>query len=91
MKFYNRTKEIEELKRIADQAFSSRSRMTIITGRRRIGKTTLALHATQGENPVVYLFVGRKNESALCAEFSELITTQLGIHSPNVTSFRELF
>ena len=36
MKFYNRTKEIEELKRIQGRAFESRSRMTVITGRRRI-------------------------------------------------------
>ena len=48
MKFYNRTKEIEELKRIRGRAFESRSRMTVITGRRRIGKTSLALRATQG-------------------------------------------
>ena len=60
MKFYNRTKEIEELKRIQGRAFESRSRMTVITGRRRIGKTSLALRATQGEYPTVYLFVSRK-------------------------------
>ena len=41
MKFYNRIKEIEELRRIQGRAFESRSRMTVITGRRRIGKTSL--------------------------------------------------
>lgn len=45
MKFYNRTTEIQELKRIQERAFNSRSRMTVITGRRRIGKTSLALRA----------------------------------------------
>lgn len=92
MKFYNRTKEIEELKRIQQRAFDSRSRMTVITGRRRIGKTSLALRATQGEHPVVYLFVSRKNEAALCSEFASLIASQLKVHVPaGMVSFRELF
>lgn len=92
MKFYNRNKEIEELRRIQGRAFASRSRMTVITGRRRIGKTSLALHATQGKYPTVYLFVSRKNEAALCSEFSALISSQLNTHVPKgLTSFRELF
>lgn len=92
MKFYNRTKEIKELRRIKERAFESRSRMTVITGRRRIGKTSLALQATKGEHPIVYLFVGRKNEAALCAEFSSLISSQLDVHVPvGMTQFRELF
>lgn len=66
--------------------------MTVITGRRRIGKTSLALHATKGEVPTVYLFVSRKNETALCKEFVSLISSQLQIHVPEgITSFRELF
>ena len=92
MKFYNRTKEIEELRRIQSRAFESRSRMTVITGRRRIGKTSLALRATKGEYPTVYLFVSRKNEAALCSEFTALISGQLQIHVPvGMTSFREVF
>ena len=83
MKFYNRTKEIKELRRIQGRAFDSRSRMTVITGRRRIGKTSLALRATQGEYPTVYLFVSRKNEAALCEEFTHLITTTLGCYIPS--------
>lgn len=92
MRFYNRTVEIKELQRIQQRAFSSRSRMTVITGRRRIGKTSLALRATEGVEPTVYLFVSRKNEAALCSEFSGLISRQLGVHAPSgLTSFRELF
>jgi len=91
MKFYGRTKELEELRRVQCRAFDSRSRMTVITGRRRIGKTSLALRATQGECPTVYLFVSRKNEAALCSEFTMLISTQLKIHVPEgMSSFREL-
>lgn len=91
MKFYNRTKELAELRRIQQRAFESRSRMTVITGRRRIGKTSLALRGTAGEAPTVYLFVSRKNEAALCQEFSALISQQLGCFVPQgIISFREL-
>ncbi len=55
MKFYNRTKEIEELRRIQGRAFESRSRMTVITGHRRIGKTSLALRATEGESHSIFI------------------------------------
>ncbi|MDE6383226.1 MAG: AAA family ATPase [Paramuribaculum sp.] len=92
MKFYNRTKEIEELRQIQGRAFDSRSRMTVITGRRRIGKTSLALRATQSENPTVYLFVSRKNEAALCEEFAGLISAALDCYVPaEIKSFKSLF
>ena len=92
MKFYNRTKEIEELRRIQRLAFDSYSKMTVITGRRRIGKTKLALHATEGEEPTLYLFVSRKNEAALCSEFIPLIGSTLNIFIPSgINTFRELF
>ena len=92
MKFYNRTKEIEELRRIQGRAFESRSRMTVITGRRRIGKTSLALRATKGEYPTVYLFVSRKNETALCEEFAGLISSALDCYVPSeIKTFKSLF
>lgn len=92
MKFYNRIKEIADLKRIQERAFNSRSRMTVITGRRRIGKTSLALRATEGEYPTIYLFVSRKNEAALCEEFSGLISAALGSYVPSdIKTFRSLF
>lgn len=40
MKFYNRKKEIQKLKEIEESSKKS-SKMTIIVGRRPIGKTTL--------------------------------------------------
>lgn len=92
MKFYNRTVEIEELSRLQGRAFASRSRMTVITGRRRIGKTSLALRALRGEYPTVYLFVSRKNEAALCEEFAGLVTATLGCYVPSeIKSFKSLF
>lgn len=68
MKFYNRENELAELKRIQRLSFEENSRLTVITGRRRIGKTSLIMKAVD-EMPTVYLFVGRKNEATLCSEF----------------------
>ena len=64
MKFYDRTKEIAELQRIKNLSFSEYSRMTVVTGRRRIGKTSLIMKSVEDE-PSVYLFVGRKTEATL--------------------------
>lgn len=92
MKFYNRTSEIKEIRRIQQLAFNDHSRMTVITGRRRIGKTSLAVESTKGDMPTVYLFVSRKNEAALCMEFSQLISNALNCYVPSeIRTFRSLF
>ena len=91
MKFYNRTSEIAELQRIKELSFTEHSRMTVITGRRRIGKTSLIMKSVENE-PTVYLFVGRKTEAALCAEYIPLITKALNVFVPSeILSFRNLF
>lgn len=40
MKFYNRENELAELQRIQELSFEENSRLTVVTGRRRIGKTS---------------------------------------------------
>ncbi len=91
MKFYNRTLELEELGRIQKLSFTDHSRLTVVTGRRRIGKTSLIMKAVEG-SPVVYLFVGRKNEAALCTEYISLITQALNVYVPiEIRTFRSLF
>lgn len=91
MKFYNRTSELAELKRIQKLSFSDHSRLTVVTGRRRIGKTSLIMKAVE-DSPVVYLFVGRKNEATLCAEYIPLISQTLNVYIPNeIKTFRSLF
>jgi AAA+ ATPase superfamily predicted ATPase len=90
-KFYNRANEIAELNRIRDLSFTDHSRMTVITGRRRIGKTLLIIKAT-AEAPAVYLFVGRKNEALLCAEFAVEVSRALNVFVPGeIRSFRSFF
>ena len=91
MKFYNRTSEISELQRIKRLSFTDYSRMTVITGRRRIGKTSLILKSVENE-PTVYLFVGRKTEAALCNEYIPIVINSLNIFVPSeISSFRSLF
>ena len=91
MKFYNRIKELAELRRIQQLSFSDHSRLTVVTGRRRIGKTSMIMKAVDG-TPTVYLFVGRKNEAALCAEFISVIAQSLDVFVPTeIQSFRSLF
>ena len=68
MKFYDRKKELSLLAEIQRQAFEEHSRFTVVTGRRRIGKTSLILKACEN-TPTVYLFVSRSNEAILCAKF----------------------
>ena len=91
MKFYNRTSELAELQRIQKLSFEDHSRLTVITGRRRIGKTSLVMNAIEG-TPWVYLFVGRKSEASICAEFISIISKSLDCYVPvEIKSFRSLF
>lgn len=91
MKFYNRTKELAELQRIQNLSFTDHSRLTVLTGRRRIGKTSLIMKAVE-DTPTVYLFVGRKNEATLCTEFITTITQSLDTFVPSeIQTFRSLF
>jgi len=88
MKFYNRDKELVYLRKINEDAKTS-SRMTIIVGRRRIGKTKLIKEAYAKR---VYLFVSRKNEALLCEEFISIIQNELNIKVfGSIRKFKDLF
>jgi len=77
MKFYNRSNELDLLKQ-ADVLKNQHSVMTILIGRRRIGKTTLALQSFIKE-PKLYFFVSKKEESLLCEEFLEEVKDKLAL------------
>lgn len=90
MKFYDREEEIAFLKETRATAERA-ARFTVVTGRRRIGKTTLIREAYK-DYPFVYFFVSRKAESDLCEVFLEEINEKLGI--PTLGSsrhFRDIF
>ena len=90
MKFYNRTTEIAELQRIKEMSYDDHSKLTVITGRRRIGKTSLILNALK-DDVIVYLFVSRKSEADLCSSFCAEIERQLSVFVPRMDSFIEVF
>lgn len=71
MKFYDRSKELAELVKIGNQVKNC-GRMTVLTGRRRVGKTLLSLEFSKGHKHL-YLFVSKKSEPLLCIEYIEEI------------------
>ena len=90
MKFYDREKELSALERVRQTAFSNHSQMTVLTGRRRIGKTSLIFKSCEG-TPTVYLFVSRSNEADLCMRFTSEVRLSLDVYVPDFTSFSEMF
>ena len=76
MKFYDREAEQQLLAEVLAQS-RQEARMTVLMGRRRIGKTELSLRC--GDDTTLYFFVGRKAEALLCRDFSEEITNKLGV------------
>lgn len=89
MRFYDRKRELALLADIHAKSLSE-SQMTVLVGRRRIGKTELALRCG-GDNPLLYFFVARKSESMLCMDFRMEVERKLNIPSGNYTSFADLF
>ena len=72
MRFYGREQEIAFLRETRGTA-ERVARFTVVTGRRRIGKTTLIKEAYKDEL-FVYFFVARKAESDLCEVYLEEIS-----------------
>jgi len=90
MKFYNRENELHLLHETS-KASRTGSKMTIIVGRRRIGKTTLLIKSVEHQD-YIYLFVSKKNESLLCSEFQVEIEEKTGLKAlGEITRFRDLF
>ena len=90
MKFYDRTNELEI---IADNLRQSKKSacFTVMVGRRRIGKTSLLLESLKSEK-YLYLFVSRKSESLLCAQFQKDAGEMLGMQIfGNITRFKDIF
>jgi AAA+ ATPase superfamily predicted ATPase len=89
MRFYGREEELSDLAAWDERSRSS-AQMTVVVGRRRVGKTTMVKRAFGDES--LYLFVSKKSEPLLCAEFIGMIQQALGVDVPGrFDSFREVF
>lgn len=89
MKFYDREIEVKTLRRIEEISHKD-AQMTVITGRRRIGKTTLIKHAYKDEK-IIYFFVARKSEALLCLELADTVRNVLGEDIGGFSSMTRLF
>ena len=88
MKFYDRENEQNELRRIRQLAYEDMSQMTLIIGRRRIGKTMLVKHTFEEYGDMLYLFIARKSESELVSTLIDNIREQTDMYVPGgLTSF----
>ncbi len=89
MRFYDREKEQQVLGEVLHRS-KSEAKMTVLMGRRRIGKTELSLRC--GDETVLYFFVGKKAEKLLCQDYIREIREKLDVPilgTPN--TFSEVF
>ncbi len=77
MRFFDREAEFEKLREIEDLSHEV-AQFTIITGRRRIGKTEMVKKFYENRT-MLYFFVARKAEADLCDIFIDEIRTKLNI------------
>ena len=89
MRFYDREKEQQVLGEVLHRS-KSKAKMTVLMGRRRIGKTELSLRCA--DETVLYFFVGKKAETLLCQDYVREIREKLNppiLGTPN--TFSEVF
>lgn len=90
MRFFDRKNELRLLRDIREES-SKGSCMTILKGRRRVGKTSL-LQEAYGDRDYLYLFVARKNEADLCDDFCQEIARYFKLTIPGkMSSFEQVF
>lgn len=89
MKFYDRENEQRLLNKVLQQS-RKEAQMTVLMGRRRVGKTELSLKC--GDETVLYFFVGKKSEALLCRDFLDEIQNKMGFPIiGQLSSFSEVF
>jgi AAA+ ATPase superfamily predicted ATPase len=77
MRFFDREQEFDKLREIENLS-NEVAQFTIITGRRRIGKTEMVKKFYENKT-LLYFFVARKAEMDLCEVFIDEIRTKLNI------------
>ncbi len=68
------TDSLREIRELAN----ANAQFTVVTGRRRIWKTSLLWKAYEDE-PILCVFVARKSESDLCEDYLHEVESKLGV------------
>ena len=90
MKFYDREQELNQLNTLLAQTKDA-SRMTVLIGRRRVGKILLALEFAKNHK-FIYFFISKKSEALLCAECLEDIKREFNVPIVGeIRSFKDIF
>lgn len=90
MRFFDREREIASLRNMGSLSLKA-AQFTVLTGRRRIGKTSLVLNAFS-DAPLLYFFVARKAESELCQGYARQLGQMSGLPViGEVSRFSEVF
>ena len=91
-KFYNRETQLAKLQEITNNIHDSKGRLSVVVGRRRVGKTRLLNEAFANiKGKYLYLFISRKSEAALVDEFAALITEKLDAKFFQPQSLKDIF
>lgn len=87
--FFGRHAELKELHVLGERSHSN-AQFTVVSGSRRIGKTTLVKEAYSNEESLLYFYVSKKSETDLCKIYCQEVEEKLGIPVA-VTRFSDLF
>lgn len=91
-KFYNREQQLHELGAISNNIANTHGQLSVVVGRRRVGKTRLLKEVFKTlPHQHLYLFISRKNEMALVEEFANIIRLQLNAKFFQPQSLLEIF
>ncbi|MDP5131972.1 MAG: AAA family ATPase [Paraglaciecola sp.] len=91
-KFYNRESQLETLREISTNIEYSKGRLSVVVGRRRVGKTRLLNEAFDSQKQQhLYLFISRKSEKALVSEFAAILEVKLNIRFFQPASLKDIF
>jgi len=87
--FFGRHRELAELRLLGERS-ESYAQFTVISGSRRIGKTTLVKEAFSSDTSMLYFYVGKKSEADLIEIYCNEVEDKLGTPI-QVKRFADLF
>jgi len=97
-KFYNREIQLNKLRDTSNHIAESKGRLSVVVGRRRVGKTRLLNEAFStdakelaNKNNYLYLFISRKSEAALVDEFTAVIKNKFDAKFFQPSSLKDIF